>query len=84
MLGALAVAFILTGGSLLVTMAVGIVRTYPNVALVPVLGSTVAVTLVVGIFGYPVSYTTWQAVDLWMRPPTDADFGDGAARAVEG
>jgi len=38
----------------------------------------------VGIFGYPVSYTTWQAVDLWMRPPTDADFGDGAARAVEG
>lgn len=84
MLGALAVAFILTGASLLATMAVGIVLTYPEVALVPVLGSTVGVTLLVGILGYPVSYTTWQAVDLWMRPPVPGDFGAPEARAVLG
>ncbi|MFM9085880.1 MAG: hypothetical protein ACKORC_05385 [Acidimicrobiia bacterium] len=84
MLGAMAVAFILTGASLLVTMAIGIVLTYPDVALVPVLGSTVAVTLFVGILGYPISYTTWQAVDLWMRPPVEGDFGAEGARAIEG
>ena len=81
MLGAMAISFITTGGSLLVTMLIGVVSTYPDVPLVPVLGSTVAVTLVVGVFGYPISYTLWQAIDLYLRPISEDD-GEEHARTV--
>jgi len=81
MLGAMAISFITTGGSLLVTMAIGVVTTYPDVPLVPVLGSTVAVTLLVGVFGYPISYTLWQAVDLHLRPVVEDD-GEDHGRAI--
>jgi hypothetical protein len=81
MLGAMAISFITTGGSLLVTMAIGVVTTYPDVPLVPVLGSTVAVTLLVGVFGYPTSYTLWQAIDLYLRPVSEDD-GEDHGRAI--
>ena len=81
MLGAMAVSFITTGGSLLITMGAGVILTYPNVALVPVLGSTVLVTLLVGVGGYPISYTTWQAIDLYLRP-LDEDDGEEHARTI--
>lgn len=81
MLGAMAVSFITTGGSLLITMLIGVVTTYPEVPLVPVLGSTVAVTLLVGVFGYPISYTLWQAIDLYLRPISEDD-GEMHARTI--
>ncbi|MFM8507605.1 MAG: hypothetical protein ACKOBR_07950 [Actinomycetota bacterium] len=81
MLGAMAISFITTGGSLLITMLIGVVSTYPEVPLVPVLGSTVAVTLLVGVFGYPISYTLWQAVDLYLRPISEDD-GEMHARTI--
>ncbi len=68
MLGALAINFIVTGSSLIFTFAIGVVASYPDIAIFPVLISTVAVTLIVGVFGYPISYTTWLAIDLMMRP----------------
>ena len=68
MLGALAISFILTGGALIATLAIGVVITYPNIAIIPILISTVGTTLIVGVFGYPISYTTWLAIDLIMRP----------------
>lgn len=73
MLGALAVNFILTGGALITTLAIGVVASYPNLAVLQVLTSTVLVTLIVGIFGYPISYTTWLAIDLVMRPLDPAE-----------
>ena len=81
MLGAMAISFITTGGSLLITMAIGVIASYPEVALVPVLVSTVSVTLLVGIFGYPISYTLWQAIDLYLRPVAEDD-GEDHGRAV--
>lgn len=83
MLGAMAISFITTGGSLLATMTIGVVATYPDVPLLPVLGSTVAVTMIVGILGYPVSYTLWQAVDLYIRPVAEDD-GEDHGRAALG
>ena len=74
-------SFITTGGSLLITMGVGVTASYPDMALVPVLISTVAVTLLVGVFGYPVSYTLWQAIDLYLRPVSEDD-GEEHARSV--
>ena len=41
MLGAMAISFITTGGLLLLTMGIGVIVTYPDVALVPVLASTI-------------------------------------------
>lgn len=83
MLGAMAISFVTTGGSLLITMGAGVILTYPDVALVPVLGSTVLVTLLVGVGGYPISYTVWQAVDLSLRPLTEDD-GEARARSITG
>jgi len=67
-LGALAINFVLTGGALITTLVIGVVASYPDLAIFELLVSTVGVTLFVGIFGYPISYTTWLAVDLIMRP----------------
>ena len=68
MLGALAISFILTGGALITTLTIGVLLTYPNLAIVEILIATIGTTLIVGIFGYPISYTTWLAIDLIMRP----------------
>ena len=81
MLGAMAISFITTGGLLLLTMGIGVIVTYPDVALVPVLASTVIVTLLVGVGGYPISYTLWQAIDLYLRPISEDD-GEEQARGV--
>jgi uncharacterized protein (DUF983 family) len=81
MLGAMAISFITTGGLLLLTMGIGVVVTYPNVALVPVLVSTIGVTLLVGVGGYPISYTLWQAIDLYLRPISEDD-GEEQPRGV--
>ena len=68
MLGSLAISFILTGGALITTLAIGVLMTYPNIAIIELLISTVGATLIVGVLGYPISYTTWLAIDLIMRP----------------
>lgn len=79
-LGALTANIILTFGSLLLTVLVMVVLTAPDV---PVLGVMLAAGSV-GLFGpaifYPVSFTLWQAIDLWMRRPTPAELaGEGDA-----
>ncbi len=68
MLGASAISFIITGGALILTLAVGALISYPDIAIIPLLISTISVTLIVGVAGYPISYTTWLAIDLIMRP----------------
>lgn len=73
MLGALAISFILTGGALITTLTIGVLLTYPNLAIVEILIATIGTTLIVGIFGYPISYTTWLAIDLIMRPLDKAE-----------
>ena len=79
-LGALTANIILTFLGVLVTVLVLVVLTAPDV---PVIGVTAAAATV-ALFGpalfYPVSFTLWQAVDLWMRRPTAAELaGEGDA-----
>ncbi len=73
-LGAITANIILTFLSLLLTILVLVATTAPDV---PVVGTVVAASAV-GLLGpalfYPVSFTLWQAIDLWMRPPTDAEL----------
>jgi len=78
-LGAAAINIILTGGSLLAVMGVGVVLTYPEPPVWPLVAATSAVAVLVGVVGYPVSYTVWLAVDLAMNPPSDDEIADADA-----
>lgn len=73
-LGAVTANIILTFTSLLVTILVVVALTAPDVPVVP----TVVAGGFFAVFGpviyYPVSFTLWQAIDLWMRPPTPAEL----------
>lgn len=82
MLGAAAMNAMFTLGSLILIMIVGVVMTYPEVAAWPIIMVTAIVALVVGIGGYPISYTTWLAVDLAMHPLEPDEIDDARRHAV--
>lgn len=71
----------LTGGSLLFVMGIGVFATYPNVPTWPLIAVVCSVALIVGIGGFPTSYTVWLAVDLRMNPLTEEELADAAAHA---
>lgn len=78
MLGAVAMNVLLTFGALLVVMVVGVVATYPEVSTWPLIGLTSAVALVVGVGGYPISYTLWLAIDIAMNPLDAREIAEAA------
>jgi len=80
-LGAAAMNIIMTGGSLLFVMAIGVIATYPEVPTWPLIAIVGSVALIVGIGGFPTSYTVWLAIDLRLRPLDEAEVADAAAHA---
>ena len=80
-LGAAAMNIMMTGGSLLFVMAVGVVATYPEVPTWPLIAVVGSVALIVGIGGFPTSYTVWLAIDLRLRPLDEAEVADAAEHA---
>jgi hypothetical protein len=60
---------------LVVGVAVGVIATSPDVAVVPLIVGLGVLAVLIPIVVYPFTYTIWQAVDLAMRPP---EPGDGA------
>lgn len=70
-LGAATMGVFLTFGSIIFWMVLSVII---GVALVPLL--LVAGVLAVGvpILGYPLTYTIWQGVDLFIRAPSDDDI----------
>ena len=77
-LGAAAMNIILTGGSLLLVMAIGVVLTYPDIPAWPLIAVVGSVALLVGVGGYPMSYTIWLAVDLTMNHLSEEELADAA------
>ena len=75
-LGAAAINIILTGGSLITVMGIGVALTYPEPPVWPLVGIVSTVAVLVAVVGYPVSYTVWLAVDLAMNPLSDAEEAD--------
>lgn len=67
-LGALGMNTIVSFGALALTMAVGLIVTYPDIATGPIVALSVTVAIVVPLFFYPFSKTLWSAIDLAMRP----------------
>lgn len=79
-LGAVTANIILTFGTILVTILLLVAFTAPDVPI----GLVTIVTATLGLLGpavfYPISFTLWQAIDLWMRRPTAAELaGEGDA-----
>ena len=73
-LGAVTANIIMTFLSILITILILVLVTVPDV---PVFGVAVAagtVALIGPALFYPLSFTVWQAVDLWMRRPTEAEL----------
>lgn len=73
-LGAMAINAVISLGLLVVGMVIGILVTWPDIAVLPLLLVLGAVAIVLPLALYPVTYTVWQAVDLAMRPPEPSDF----------
>ena len=82
MLGAVAMNIMLTLGSVLFVGFIGTVATYPEISTWPLITVTAVVALIVGIGGYPISYTTWLAVDLAMHALEPDEIAD-AQRYLE-
>lgn len=78
-LGAAAINIILTGGSLITVMGIGVALTYPEPPVWPLVALVSAVAVVVAVGGYPISYTVWLAVDLAMNPLSDGEVADADA-----
>src|SRR4249920_3777239 len=81
MVGAITINTILTFGAILVVLVVGMVVTYPDIAVVPIVTGCLFVAVLVPIVAFPFTYTIWGAIDLAMHPLQPAEAAD-AARAV--
>lgn len=80
-LGAITANIILTFSSILVSILVLVAATAPDVPTLGIVLVTGAIALAGPALFYPLSFTVWQAVDLWMRRPTEAELrGEGDAR----
>ncbi|HEX9993303.1 MAG TPA: DUF983 domain-containing protein [Acidimicrobiales bacterium] len=71
--GAVGVNTIVTFGLMLIAIVVGMVVTYPDIPAIPLAVVAMAIALVVPIAFYPLSWTVWNAVDLFMRPVEASD-----------
>ena len=77
-LGAAAVAAIICMGPLMLILGAVMLATWPDFPVVPLLVVLGAGGLILPIALYPSSYTTWQAIDILMRPVEPGDFEGGA------
>ena len=68
----------LTFGTILLATLVLIVVTSPDIPVMAVTLGVASIALIGPALFYPVSFTLWQAIDLWMRRPTAAELaGEG-------
>jgi uncharacterized protein (DUF983 family) len=67
-MGSLGLNVIVSFGLLLVTLAVGIALTMPDIRTVPLIVAGGVVSTVVPVLFLPYSKTLWSAIDLAMRP----------------
>lgn len=79
-LGAITANIVLTFLTIMLTILVTLLITAPDFSVGLVVGAAAAVAIIGPAVFYPISFTLWQAIDLWMRPPTAAELaGEGDA-----
>ena len=67
-LGAATAAAVLSMGPLLIALTAIVAVTWPDIHVVPLLVILGLGAVILPVVLYPVSYSTWQAVDIAMRP----------------
>lgn len=67
-LGALGLNTIVSFTLLFVVVVVGLVLSYPEFRIVPLLVAAVLTAVVFPLVFFPLSRTVWTAIDIWMRP----------------
>ncbi len=67
-IGAIGVNTVVSFGLLIVTLAIAIIASYPEVDAAPLLVPTVAVAVVAPTVFFPFSKTLWNAIDLALSP----------------
>lgn len=73
-LGAATVNTVITFGAVVVGLAVSLIVTAPDFAVVEIIVGLVVGAMALPVVVYPISYTLWQALDLAMRPPGPGEF----------
>lgn len=73
-LGATTANIILTFLSILIAILVAVVLTLPDIPTVPIVVIVGAIALAGPAIWYPISFTLWQAVDLFMRRPDEDEM----------
>ena len=74
--GAVGINTVVTFGLLAVILVVGLVATFPDFPVGPLVAINVGVAAVVPVIFYPFSKTLWTAIDVAMRPlePSEVDW----------
>lgn len=72
--GAVGMNTMLTFGALFLVLFVGLIGSYPDIAVLPVLVASVAAAVLVPIVAWPYSQTLWTAIDIMMRPVTPEEL----------
>jgi hypothetical protein len=75
-IGAIGINTILTFGTLLVATVVGLVVTYPEPPVVPLVLMGLGISIAMPVLIFPTSRTFWNAIDQLMRPLVAADYVD--------
>jgi hypothetical protein len=60
-------------------MGVGVALSYPDVAVVPIFAVVVVIAVAMPIVIFPMTYSIWLGVDLFMRAPEPEELADAAA-----
>jgi hypothetical protein len=69
----LAISAVVCLGVLVIGLTIGVIATWPDIAVVPLLVILGVGAILLPILVYPLSYTIWQAVDLAMHPPAPGE-----------
>jgi hypothetical protein len=67
-------AVFITGGSVVISLAIGIIASYPKVAVVPMAIIGAGLAVVVPTITYPFTYTIFSSFDLAVHPPSAEEF----------
>jgi uncharacterized protein (DUF983 family) len=73
-LGAATINTIITFGVIIMSGAVAMIATSPDIPTVKIVVCLVVAAIAIPILIYPVTYTLWQALDLAMRPPQPGEM----------
>ena len=78
-LGPVALNTVITFFCLAVGMGIGFVVSYPDIAVWPIVGSCIAIAVLLPILIYPLTFTVWFAFDVLAHPPEAAELEEAAA-----